>query len=112
MGNDEHQIQNRCLPNPAAALSLFLFRLLGGPFLLLHLLDRGRVPLVFLALRIQVIEVECVDDFLLLEQELLHLAPDDCWDAACLFSILLSEYILKQVFIPSFVISVTQTPET
>ena len=75
-------------PISAAVVSLFLFRLLGRPLLLLHLLDRGRVPLVLPALCVKVVEVERVDDILLLEQELLHLATDDCRDATRLLAIL------------------------
>ena len=75
-------------PISAAVVSLFLFRLLGRLLLLLHLLDRGGVPLVLPALCVQVVEVERVDDLLLLKQELLHLATDDCRDAASLLAIL------------------------
>ena len=50
--------------------------------LLLHLLDLGRVPLVLLALRVHVVEVEHAHDVLLLEHELLDLAAHDGGDAA------------------------------
>ena len=76
-----------------AVLSLFLFRLLGRPLFLLHLLDRGRVPLVLPALCVQVVQVESVDDVLLLEQELLHLATNNCRDAARLLAILRTEIV-------------------
>ena len=91
MGNDQHQ--NRGLPNSVAFVSLFLFRLLGRLLLLLHVLDRGRVPLVLPALCVQVVEVERVDDLLLLEQELLHLATNNCRDAARLLAILRTEIV-------------------
>ena len=77
-----------------AALSLFLLPLLGRPLLLLHLPDQGGVPLVLFALGVQVVEVERVDDVLLLEQELLHLAIENCRDAASLFAVLSRENIL------------------
>lgn len=80
-----------------AVLSLFLFRLLGRPLLLLHLLDGGRVPLVLPALGVHVVEVERVDDLLLLKQELLHLATDDCRDTTSLLAILRMEIVSLQV---------------
>ena len=51
---------------PGLLLQLFL--------LFLHLLDLGRVLLVLLALRVQVVEIEDLDHLIFLEHELLNLA--------------------------------------
>ena len=98
-------------PAPAAAISLFLFRLLGRPLFLLHLLDRGCIPLVLLAFSVQVVEVERVDDLLLLEQELLHLATYYCRDATRLFPILFGENI-PELYIRSFIVKFLSFSDT